>query len=118
MMLGEAPTVLQRRVSFCISISTRVVADATLKQSHQQLVINGEVTLYVGVYYPPTLQHLRSPRSTGCLLRGGLTLTAIGLPPASRRQLSGHTSAWLAALCVATCIRAFRKQAMMDKGLS
>jgi hypothetical protein len=58
MMLGEAPTVLQRRVSFCIPISTRVVADATLKQSHQQLVINGvEVTLYVDVYYPPTLQH-------------------------------------------------------------
>ena len=39
-----------------------------------------------------TLQHLRSPRSTGCLLRGGLTLTATGLAPASRRQLSGHTS--------------------------
>jgi hypothetical protein len=39
-----------------------------------------------------TLQHLRSPRSTGCLLRGGLTLTATGLPPASRRQLSGHTN--------------------------
>ena len=34
-----------------------------------------------------TLQHLRSPRSTGCLLRGGLTLTATGLAPASRRQL-------------------------------
>ena len=34
-----------------------------------------------------TLQHLRSPRGTGCLLRGGLTLTATGLSPASRRQL-------------------------------
>ena len=39
-----------------------------------------------------TLQHLRSPRSTGCLLRGGLILTATGLAPASRRRLSGHTS--------------------------
>jgi hypothetical protein len=38
-----------------------------------------------------TLQHLRSPRGTGCLLRGGLTLTATGLSPVSRRQLSGHT---------------------------
>ena len=38
-----------------------------------------------------TLQHLQSPRSTGCLLRGGLTLTATGLAPASRRQLTGHT---------------------------
>jgi len=43
-----------------------------------------------------TLQHLWSPRSTGCLLRGGLTLTATGLSPASRRQLSGHTSELLA----------------------
>jgi len=34
-------------------------------------------------------------RSTGCLLRGCLTITATGLSPASRRQLSGHTSALL-----------------------
>ena len=38
-----------------------------------------------------TLQHLRSPRSTGCLLRGLLAITAVGLSPTSRRQLSGHT---------------------------
>ena len=31
------------------------------------------------------LQHLRSSNSTGCLLRGYLTITATGLPPASRR---------------------------------
>ena len=43
-----------------------------------------------------TLQHLRSPRSTGCLLRGCLTITATGLSPASRRQLSGHTMRMLA----------------------
>ena len=34
-----------------------------------------------------TLQHLRSPRSTGCLLRGCLTIAATGLAPTSRRQL-------------------------------
>ena len=34
-----------------------------------------------------TLQHHRSPNSTGCLLRGCLTITATGLPPVSRRQL-------------------------------
>ena len=39
-----------------------------------------------------TLQHLRSPRSTGCLLRGPLVVTTTGLSPVSRRQLSGHTS--------------------------
>ena len=51
-----------------------------------------------------TLQHLRSPRSTGCLLRGCLTITATGLSPASRRQLSGHTSGcWAAAFfCAAS----------------
>jgi hypothetical protein len=49
-----------------------------------------------------TLQHLRSPRGTGCLLRGGLTLTATGLSPASRRQLSGHTIRWLARRRVET----------------
>jgi hypothetical protein len=38
-----------------------------------------------------TLQHLQSPGSTGCLLRGPLAVTTTGLPPASRRQLSGHT---------------------------
>jgi len=42
-----------------------------------------------------TLQHHRSPDSTGCLLRGCLTITATGLSPVSRRQLSGHTSEWL-----------------------
>ena len=47
-----------------------------------------------------TLQHLRSPRSTGCLLRGCLTITATGLAPASRRQLSGHTSDWLGGVAV------------------
>jgi len=31
-----------------------------------------------------TLQHHRSPDSTGCLLRGCLTITATGLSPASR----------------------------------
>jgi hypothetical protein len=46
-----------------------------------------------------TLQHLRSPRSTGCLLRGCLTITATGLPPASRRQLSGHTRRALGGHC-------------------
>jgi hypothetical protein len=40
------------------------------------------------------LQHLRSPGGTGCLLRGGLTLTATGLTPVSRQQLSGHTSGY------------------------
>ena len=50
-----------------------------------------------------TLQHLRSPRSTGCLLRGGLTLTTTGLSPASRRQLSGHTSGRLGGL--PQCVR-------------
>ena len=39
-----------------------------------------------------TLQHLQSPGSTGCLLRGPLAVTTTGLPPVSRRQLSGHTS--------------------------
>jgi len=43
-----------------------------------------------------TLQHLRSPRSTGCLLRGLLAVTAVGLSPTSRRQLSGHTMRGLA----------------------
>ena len=32
-----------------------------------------------------SLQHLRSPRSTGCLLRGHLTATTTGLPPVSKR---------------------------------
>jgi hypothetical protein len=32
-----------------------------------------------------SLQHLRSPRSTGCLLRGCLSITTTGLSPASRR---------------------------------
>jgi hypothetical protein len=45
-----------------------------------------------------TLQHLRSPGSTGCLLRGCLTITATGLSPASRRQLSGHTMRGLGGL--------------------
>ena len=31
-----------------------------------------------------SLQHLRSPRSTGCLLRGCLSITTTGLSPASR----------------------------------
>ena len=38
------------------------------------------------------LQHSQWPDCPGCLLRGGLTLTPTGLPPLSRRQLSGHTS--------------------------
>ena len=50
-----------------------------------------------------TLQHLRSPRSTGCLLRGCLTITATGLSPASRRQLSGHTSEGWAATIPSFC---------------
>jgi hypothetical protein len=37
-------------------------------------------------------QHLRSPESTGCLLRGLLAVTTVGLSPTSKRQLSGHTS--------------------------
>ena len=45
-----------------------------------------------------TLQHLRSPGSTGCLLRGLLAVTAVGLSPTSRRQLSGHTIRLLAAI--------------------
>jgi hypothetical protein len=40
-----------------------------------------------------TLQHLRSPRSTGCLLRGPLVVTTTGLPPVSRRQLFQDTPA-------------------------
>ena len=32
-----------------------------------------------------TLRHTWSPRCTGCLLPGGLTLTRTGLPPASKR---------------------------------
>ena len=31
-----------------------------------------------------SLQHLRSPRSTGCLLRGHLSVTTAGLSPVSR----------------------------------
>ena len=36
------------------------------------------------VGYSTLLQHNRSPESTGCLLRGGLTLTTIGLSPINR----------------------------------
>ena len=43
------------------------------------------------------LQHNRSPGSTGSLLRGLLAVTTVGLPPTSRRQLSGHTSEMLGA---------------------
>ena len=39
-----------------------------------------------------TLRHIRSPRCTGCLLPGGLTLTRTGFAPVSRRCLSGHTT--------------------------
>ena len=39
-----------------------------------------------------SLQHNRSPGSTGSLLRGLLAVATVGLPPTSRRQLSGHTS--------------------------
>ncbi len=42
-----------------------------------------------------TLQHNQSPDCTGCLLRGRLTVTTVGLSPTSRRQLSGHTMHWL-----------------------
>jgi hypothetical protein len=34
-----------------------------------------------------TLQHLRSSRSTGCLLRGGLAVATVRLSPTSRPQL-------------------------------
>ena len=40
-----------------------------------------------------TLQHIRSPGSTGCLLRGLLTVTTVGLAPTSRRQLQDTPSA-------------------------
>ena len=43
------------------------------------------------------LQHNRLPGSTGSLLRGLLAVTTVGLSPTSRRQLSGHTTALLAA---------------------
>jgi len=54
----------------------------------------------------PTLQHLRSPRSTGCLLRGGLTLTATGLSPASRRQLIRTHQPVVGRLCVSATLHA------------
>ena len=44
-----------------------------------------------------TLQHHQSPDSTGCLLRGLLAVTTVGLSPTSRRQLIRTHQRWSGA---------------------
>ena len=50
------------------------------------------------------LQHLRSPGSTGRLLRGSLVITATGLAPVSRWQLAGHTKWGVRGSAISTTI--------------
>jgi len=73
-----------------------------------------------------TLQHIWSPRRTGCLLRGLLTVTTTGLAPVSRRCLSGHTSdllcaivlsQFLGAVASASCLRRF-SSVLLHRGTS
>lgn len=66
-----------------------------------------------------TLQHSQSPDCIGCLLRGSLAITTIGLhlhnttfgavqvSPTSRRQLSGHTSEWIGSALIGLELTAF-----------
>jgi hypothetical protein len=71
-----------------VSLSTSAPSFSLVRANISTLQDSLDVTGYDFASFSQgvtTLQHLRSPRSTGCLLRGGLTLTTTGLSPASRR---------------------------------